>query len=65
MPDNWRAGIIALGPGIDVRFILFFMQCFINLKPGSEIKGDPASDIKTTFLLGNSLVNLLITEISL
>ena len=65
IPDNCRAGIIALGPGIEVRLILFFIQYCINLKPGSEISGDPASDIKTHFLLIKSPAILLITIFSL
>ena len=65
IPDNCRAGIMALGPGIEVSLILFFIQYCINLKPGSEISGDPASDIKTHFLLIKSSAILLITIFSL
>ena len=54
-----------LGPGTVEIFILFAMQYLINLKPGSEINGDPASDIKTIFLLRKSLEILSITKFSL
>ena len=50
MPESCKAGIIALGPGIEVTATLFFIQYFNNLKPGSETKGDPASEINTIFL---------------
>ncbi len=54
-----------VGPGTVVICILFLIQCFINLKPGSDISGDPASDIKTIFLLNKSLDNLSIIICSL
>ena len=56
---------MAVGPGIEVIFILFFIQYWINLKPGSDIKGEPASDINTIFLLLKSSESLFITAFSL
>ena len=54
-----------MGPGIDVILTLLLMQCLINLKPGSEINGDPASDIKAIIFLFNLSANNSIIELSL
>ncbi len=34
-----------------VTYMLFSIKLFTNLKPGSEIKGEPASEIKAIALL--------------
>ena len=65
IPDNWRAGIIDVGPGIDVILTSLLIQCWINLKPGSEINGEPASDIKAMIFLSNLSANNCIIELSL
>ena len=33
------------GPGILVIYAFFFIKSFTNLNPGSEINGEPASEI--------------------
>ena len=38
----------AEAPGRGTIFILFFIHSLINIAPGSEILGVPASDIKET-----------------
>ena len=45
-PESWRLGIIDDGPGTVVIKILFLIKFFTNLYPGSDINGDPASEIK-------------------
>ncbi len=50
IPDNCKLDIIDDGPGTDVTPILFVIQYCTKLYPGSEIKGEPASEIKTQFL---------------
>ena len=52
-PDNCKLNIIDDGPGMDVTLILFLIQYWTKLYPGSEIKGDPASDISAQFLFFN------------
>ena len=52
-PDNCKLEIMEDAPGIDVILILFSMQYPTKLYPGSEIKGDPASEINTQFLFFN------------
>ena len=52
-PDNCKPHTIEEGPGTDVTLILFAIQYCTKLYPGSEISGDPASDIKTQFLFFN------------
>ena len=52
-PDNCKLDTTAEGPGTDVTFILFAIQYFTKLYPGSEISGDPASEIKAQFLFFN------------
>ena len=42
------------GPGTDVILILFVRQYCTKLYPGSEISGDPASEIRTQFLFFNA-----------
>ena len=41
------------GPGTDVTLILFAIQYCTKLYPGSEISGEPASEIRTQFLFPN------------
>ena len=53
---------MAFGPGILVTNILFSICSFTSLYPGSDINGDPASEIKAT---GFSLMNLFISLIIL
>ena len=65
MPDNWRAGIIAFAPGTVVMSILFLIQNCTSLNPGSDIKGDPASEIKTIDLFFKSFDNLFMIFFSL
>ena len=55
-PDNCRPDTIDEGPGTDVTLMLFAIQYFTKLYPGSEISGDPASEIRTQFLLLNKLL---------
>ena len=52
-PDNCKLDIIDEGPGTDVTLILFAIQYCTKLYPGSEISGDPASEIRTQFLFFN------------
>ena len=52
-PDNCKLDIIDDGPGKDVTWILFVMQYCTKLYPGSEISGEPASEIRTQFLFLN------------
>jgi len=54
-PDNCKLEIIDDGPGTEEILILFSMQYFTRLYPGSEINGDPASEISTQFLFSNKL----------
>lgn len=49
-PEFINAGIKAVAPGRQETFILFFMQCLTNKKPGSDIIGVPASVIKAILL---------------
>ena len=44
-PDNCKLDKIEDGPGTEVTLILFIIQYCTKLYPGSEISGDPASDI--------------------
>ena len=48
-----RAEIIDEGPGTEVTKILFINTLAKVYSPGSEISGDPASEIKTQFLFFN------------
>ena len=52
-PDICKLETTAEGPGTDVTFILFVIQYFTKLYPGSEISGEPASEIRTQFLFFN------------
>ena len=52
-PDNCQLDIIDEGPGTDVTLILFAIQNCTKLYPGSEISGEPASEIRTQFLFFN------------
>ena len=52
-PDNCKLDTIDEGPGTDVTLILFAIQYCTKLYPGSEISGDPASEIRTQFLFFN------------
>ena len=45
-PDNINPEITDVGPGICVILILFSKHSFTSLKPGSDIKGVPASETK-------------------
>ncbi len=45
-----KAAVVADGPGIGLTFISFFMHSLINIFPGSEIVGVPASAINETIL---------------
>ena len=56
-PDNCKLDTTAEGPGTDVTFILFTIQYFTKLYPGSEIRGEPASEIRTQFLFFNKSLN--------
>ncbi len=49
-PDNCKLDTIDEGPGTDVTLILFAIQYCTKLYPGSEISGEPASEIRTQFL---------------
>ena len=60
-PDNCKLDIIEEGPGTDVTLILFAIQYCTKLYPGSEISGDPASDIRTQFLFFNKTLIWSIT----
>ena len=40
------ADVTEVGPGIGVIFILLFIHSFTKITPGSEILGEPASEIK-------------------
>ncbi len=51
IPDNWRLEISEDGPGTAVTYMFFSIKLLTNLKPGSEIKGEPASEIKAIELL--------------
>ena len=64
-PDNCKLDIIDEGPGTDVILILFLIQYCTKLYPGSEISGDPASDIRTQFLSFNKTLILSIILCSL
>ncbi len=52
-PDNCKLDKIEEGPGTEVTLILFEIQYCTKLYPGSEISGDPASEIRTQFLFFN------------
>ena len=52
-PDNCKLDKIEEGPGTEVTLILFEIQYCTKLYPGSEISGDPESDIRTQFLFFN------------
>ena len=52
-PDNCKLDTIDEGPGTDVTLILFVIQYCTKLYPGSEMSGDPASEIRTHFLFFN------------
>ena len=52
-PDNCKLDTIDEGPGTDVTLILFKIQYCTKLYPGSEISGEPASEIRTQFLFFN------------
>ena len=52
-PDNCKPDTIDEGPGTDVTLILFTIQYCTKLYPGSEISGEPASEIRTQFLFFN------------
>ena len=52
-PDNCKPDTIDDGPGTEVTLISFVIQCCTKLYPGSEISGDPASEIRTQFLFFN------------
>ena len=55
-----QAAIEAEGPGIGVKLILFFILSLINIFPGSEIVGVPASEIsETIFFDFNISITLL------
>ena len=45
-PESWRQEIIDDGPGTLVIKIFFLIKFFTSLYPGSDINGDPASEIK-------------------
>ena len=53
-PDNCKLDTIDEGPGTDVTLILFAIQYCTKLYPGSEISGEPASEIRTQFLFFNT-----------
>ncbi len=55
-PDNCKLDTIDEGPGTDVTLILFAIQYCTKLYPGSEISGEPASEIRTQFLFFNTSV---------
>jgi len=55
-PDSCKLDTIDEGPGTDVILILFAIQYCTKLYPGSEISGDPASEIRTQFLFFNKLL---------
>ena len=48
-PEFTSAGTKAVAPGKQSTSILFSTQALVNKKPGSEIAGVPASEIKAQF----------------
>ena len=46
IPDNCKEQITDDGPGIENTPIPFSIKYFTSLKPGSDIRGEPASEIK-------------------
>ena len=51
IPESCKLEIIDEGPGTAVTYMFFSMKFLTNLNPGSEIKGDPASEINAIELL--------------
>ena len=49
--ESWRALVTDDGPGTIVTYILFKLQYLTSLYPGSDIRGEPASEIRDNFLL--------------
>ena len=63
--ESWRALVIDEAPGIIVTYILFKTQCLTSLYPGSDIRGEPASEIRDNFLLSKWSLIFSITLSSL
>ena len=63
--ESLRALVIDEAPGIIVTYILFKIQCLTSLYPGSDIRGEPASEIRDNFLLSKWSLIFSITLSSL
>ena len=50
------------GPGIEIIFILFFSISLINIFPGSDMSGVPASLIRDTILFFLKISNIFSTD---
>ena len=64
-PETCRLVIKDDGPGILVIKMFLLIKSLTSLYPGSEIKGEPASEIKPIFELFWYFDILLITDSSL